>query len=94
MRAMSLDSYDKVEEDNELHNIKQRLESTNNLVANLSKQIEELKDIVNSLLSLLIMMVSNHILMKTLLTIKVADKKKNGERLNFRTINEGHLHRD
>jgi hypothetical protein len=43
MRAMSLDSYAKVEEDNELNNIKNKMEVTNNLVLLLSKQLTELK---------------------------------------------------
>lgn len=44
MRAMSLDASGKAEEDNELSNIKIRLEFTNNLVANLSKQLDELNE--------------------------------------------------
>ncbi|CAF0720089.1 unnamed protein product [Brachionus calyciflorus] len=44
MRAMSLDTSDKVEEENELNHIKSKLELTNNLVASLVKQLEELKD--------------------------------------------------
>lgn len=47
MRAMSLDSYDKNEEDNELNNLKKKLESTNSLVLNLNKQLEELKEMVS-----------------------------------------------
>ena len=47
MRAMSLDASGKAEEDNELSNIKLRLEFTNNLVANLSKQLDELNERVN-----------------------------------------------
>lgn len=47
MRAMSLDSYDKNEEENELNNIKKKLESTNSLVLNLNKQLEELKEMVS-----------------------------------------------
>lgn len=46
MRAMSLDSYDKVDEENELNNIKKRLDSTSTMVVNLNKQIEELKEMV------------------------------------------------
>jgi hypothetical protein len=46
MRAMSLDTSDKVEEDNELGSLKERLEFTNNLVLNLSKQLDELKESV------------------------------------------------
>lgn len=44
MRAMSLDSSDKVEEENELCFLKERLDITNNLVMCLSKQLEDLKD--------------------------------------------------
>ena len=44
MRAMSLDASGKAEEDNELSNIKIRLDFTNNLVANLSKQLDELNE--------------------------------------------------
>jgi len=44
MRAMSLDASGKAEEDNELSNIKIRLEFTNNLVASLSKQLDELNE--------------------------------------------------
>jgi hypothetical protein len=47
MRAMSLDDYGKVEEENELNNIKKKLESTNTLVLNLNKQLDELKEIVS-----------------------------------------------
>ena len=46
MRAMSLDSTGKLEDDNELINLKKRLENTNNLVMTLSKQLDELKDSV------------------------------------------------
>ena len=46
MRAMSLDTSDKIEEDNELGSLKERLEFTNNLVLNLSKQLDELKESV------------------------------------------------
>lgn len=46
MRAMSLDSYGKEEEDNEMNNLKVRLEFTNNIVLNLSKQLDELKETV------------------------------------------------
>ena len=46
MRAMSLDASGKVEEDNELNNLKIRLEFTNNLVVNLSKQLDDLKESV------------------------------------------------
>lgn len=46
MRAMSLDSYDKVDEENELNHIKKRLDSTSTMVVNLNKQIEELKEMV------------------------------------------------
>lgn len=44
MRAMSLDTFNKVDEDNEMNYMKERLEATNNLVLSLSKQIEELKE--------------------------------------------------
>jgi hypothetical protein len=47
MRAMSLDASGKAEEDNELSNIKIRLEFTNNLVASLSKQLDELNERVS-----------------------------------------------
>ena len=47
MRAMSLDSQGKDEEDNEMSFIKERLELTNNLVLTLSKQVEELNNTVN-----------------------------------------------
>lgn len=46
MRAMSLDTFNKVDEDNEMNYMKERLEATNNLVLSLSKQIEELKESV------------------------------------------------
>ncbi len=46
MRAMSLDSSEKDEEDNEINHLKQKFELTNNLVINLSKQLEELKESV------------------------------------------------
>lgn len=45
---MSLDSSGKVEEENELNNLKNKLEITNNLVANLVKQLEEIKDSVTN----------------------------------------------
>ena len=48
MRAMSLDSYGKEEEDNEMNNLKLRLEFTNNIVINLSKQLDELKETVRT----------------------------------------------
>ena len=44
MRAMSLDSYDKDDEDSEINYLKNRLDATNTLVVQLSKQIEELSD--------------------------------------------------
>ena len=44
---MSLDSYGKEEEDNEMNNLKIRLEFTNNIVLNLSKQLDELKETVS-----------------------------------------------
>ena len=46
MRAMSLDSSEKDEEDNEINHLKQKFELTNSLVINLSKQLEELKESV------------------------------------------------
>ena len=46
MRAMSLDATTKDEEDNELNDLKLRLEFTNNLVVNLTKQLDELKESV------------------------------------------------
>lgn len=46
MRAMSLDASGKVEEDNELNHVKSKLELTTNLVLNLSKQLEEIKESV------------------------------------------------
>lgn len=42
MRAMSLDSYEKEDEDSEINYLKNRLDATNNLVVQLAKQIEEL----------------------------------------------------
>ncbi|RNA13117.1 inositol 1-4-5-trisphosphate receptor type 2 [Brachionus plicatilis] len=44
MRAMSLDSSNKDEEENELNQIKSRLDQTSNLVINLLKQLDELKE--------------------------------------------------
>lgn len=44
MRAMSLDSSNKDEEENELNQIKSRLEQTSSLVVNLLKQLDEIKD--------------------------------------------------
>ena len=44
---MSLDATTKDEEDNELSDLKLRLEFTNNLVVNLTKQLDELKESVN-----------------------------------------------
>jgi hypothetical protein len=44
MRAMSLDSYDKDDEDSEINYLKNRLDATNTLVVQLSKQIEELSE--------------------------------------------------
>lgn len=46
MRAMSLDSSEKEEEENELCYLRERLDTTNNLVLGLCKQLEELKDTV------------------------------------------------
>ena len=53
MRAMSLDASGKAEEDNELSNIKIRLEFTNNLVASLSKQLDELNERVKIFIKML-----------------------------------------
>jgi hypothetical protein len=50
MRAMSLDSSEKDEEDNEINNLRLRFEQTSNLVVNLSKQLEELKESVSAFL--------------------------------------------
>jgi hypothetical protein len=41
---MSLDSYDKDDEDSEINYLKNRLDATNTLVVQLSKQIEELSE--------------------------------------------------
>ena len=49
MRAMSLDTSGKDEEDNEMNSLKQRLDMTNNLVLILSKQLDELRDSVQNL---------------------------------------------
>ena len=50
MRAMSLDDFNKNEvEDNEMNNMRERLELTSNLVLNLSKQLQDLKDSVRYL---------------------------------------------
>ena len=49
MRAMSLDSSEKDEEDNEINNLRQKFEQTSNLVLNLSKQLEELKESVRKI---------------------------------------------
>ena len=47
MRAMSLDSYDKEDEESEINYLKNRLDQTNSLVIALSKQIEELSEKVS-----------------------------------------------
>ena len=47
MRAMSLDDANKDEEENEINNLKTKLENTTNLIHNLNKQVEELKEIVS-----------------------------------------------
>lgn len=44
MRAMHLDSHGKEEEDNEINHLRNRLDVTNSLVLQLTKQIEDLKD--------------------------------------------------
>ena len=46
MRALSLDASGKADEDNEMLNLKNRLEITNNIVINLSKQLDEIKETV------------------------------------------------
>jgi hypothetical protein len=47
---MSLDDFNKNEvEDNEMNNMRERLELTSNLVLNLSKQLQDLKDSVRDL---------------------------------------------
>jgi hypothetical protein len=46
MRAMSLDDQNKIEEENEIHHLKSKLEMTSNLMVNLNKQVEELKEMV------------------------------------------------
>jgi hypothetical protein len=48
MRAMSLDALNKVDEDNEMNSMKLKLELTNSLVLNLSKQLEDLKESVRT----------------------------------------------
>lgn len=48
MRAMSLDALNKVDEDNEMNSMKLKIEMTNNLVLNLSKQLEDLKESVRT----------------------------------------------
>ena len=47
MRAISLDTPQNMEEENELNDLKTRLEFTNNLVLNLGKQIDQLKSTVS-----------------------------------------------
>lgn len=47
MRAMSLDTFNKVDEDNEMNEMKERLDFTNNLVLSLSKQLAEIKESVS-----------------------------------------------
>jgi hypothetical protein len=44
MRAMSLDSFGKGDEENELNSIKQQLERTNNLVYTLAKHLDDLRE--------------------------------------------------
>ena len=46
MRAMSLDSSSKVDEDNEINILRLKFEQTSNLVLLLSKQLEEIKESV------------------------------------------------
>ena len=49
MRAMSLDASGKTEEENELNQLKTRLELTNNLVLSLTKQLDDIKETVRVL---------------------------------------------
>jgi len=49
MRAMSLDASGKTEEENELNQLKTRLEFTNTLVLSLTKQLDEIKETVTVL---------------------------------------------
>ncbi len=44
MRAMSLDSHGKVEEENEINSLKDRLDLTNNLVLQLAKHLDDIKE--------------------------------------------------
>jgi hypothetical protein len=46
MRAMSLDEKVEKEEENEINHLKTKINMTNDLVNNLNKQVEELKDLV------------------------------------------------
>ncbi len=48
MRAMSLDDANKIEEENEINYLKTKLDHTTELVHNLNKQIDELKDMVST----------------------------------------------
>jgi predicted RNase H-like nuclease (RuvC/YqgF family) len=43
---MSLDDANKTEEENEINYLKTKLDNTTNLVQNLNKQLDELKDMV------------------------------------------------
>ncbi len=54
MRAMSLDSFGKGEEENEINIIKQQLEKTNNLVLILSKHLNDLREQVSFLITIMI----------------------------------------
>lgn len=47
MIAGSLLKYQSEDDENQINNLKRRLEYTNNLVENLTKQIDEFKEIVN-----------------------------------------------
>ncbi len=58
---MSLDSFGKGEEENELNVIKQQLEKTNNLVWTLSKHLDELKEQVCLLILYLFILKKNSI---------------------------------
>lgn len=46
LRALSLDKLDRNDEENDVNYLKNRLEETNNLIINLSKQLEDIKESV------------------------------------------------
>ena len=50
MRAMSLDTSNKDDEDNELHQLRFKMDKTTELLINLSKQMDEIKESVCVLL--------------------------------------------